>query len=67
MSQDQLLSKSKKFNREKKLTQPSQIKTCGSTFKNLSSERKAWQIIKETGVMNLKGTQKFQKNTVIFS
>ena len=26
---------------KKKLTQPSQIKTCGSTFKNLSSERKS--------------------------
>ena len=33
----------------KKLTQPSQIKTCGSTFKNLSNEKKAWQLIKETG------------------
>ena len=33
----------------KKISQPSQIKTCGSTFKNLSSEKKAWQIIKETG------------------
>ena len=29
------------------MTQPSQIKTCGSTFKNLNSKKKAWQIIKE--------------------
>ena len=34
---------------QKKLSQPSQIKTCGSTFKNLNNEKKAWQLIKETG------------------
>ena len=34
---------------QKKLSQPSQIKTCGSTFKNLSNKKKAWQLIKETG------------------
>ena len=34
---------------QKKLSQPSQIKTCGSTFKNLHNEKKAWQLIKETG------------------
>ena len=33
----------------KKLSQPNQIKTCGSTFKNLSEKKKAWQVIKETG------------------
>ena len=37
------------FVNEKKLSQPSQIKTCGSTFKNSSNGKKAWQIIKETG------------------
>ena len=31
------------------MTQPSQIKTCGSTFKNLSSTKKAWMLIKEAG------------------
>ena len=35
--------------KKKKLSQPSQIKTCGSTFKNLSNQKKAWQVIKETG------------------
>ena len=39
---------------KKKLTQPSQIKTCGSTFKNLSDEKKAWEIIKETGCNEFK-------------
>ena len=45
--------KQKKFIEEKKLSQPSQIKTCGSTFKNLSSERKAWKLIKDTGCEEL--------------
>lgn len=46
--------KQRKFIEEKKLSQPSQIKTCGSTFKNLSSERKAWKLIKDTGCEELK-------------
>ena len=33
----------------KKLSQPSQIKTCGSTFKNISKELKAWMLIKKAG------------------
>ena len=32
----------------KKNSQPSQIKTCGSTFKN-SNDKKAWMLIKESG------------------
>ena len=40
--------------RRKKLSQPSQIKTCGSTFKNLSKDKKAWKLIKEAGCDNLK-------------
>lgn len=39
---------------KKKLSQPSQIKTCGSTFKNLINKKKAWQLIKETGCDKLK-------------
>ena len=39
---------------EKKLSQPSQIKTCGSTFKNISEDKKAWQLIKETGCDSFK-------------
>lgn len=34
---------------KKKLSQPSQIKTCGSTFKNFNKDKKAWELIKETG------------------
>ena len=37
-----------------KLSQPSQIKTCGSTFKNISNEKKAWMLIKEAGCIDLK-------------
>ena len=38
--------KIKKFSKEKKDTQPSQIKTCGSTFKN-TQNKKAWQLIRD--------------------
>ena len=39
--------KIKKFLQEKKSSQPSQIKTCGSTFKN-PKDKKAWKLIKES-------------------
>ena len=53
-SKEIIEKKQKEYIDKKKLTQPSQIKTCGSTFKNVSSEKKAWQIIKETGCDKLK-------------
>ena len=37
------------FIKKKKSSQPSQIKTCGSTFKNVSKNKKAWMLIKESG------------------
>jgi len=37
----------------KKNSQPSQIKTCGSTFKN-SKNKKAWELIKESNCENFK-------------
>ncbi len=40
------------FIHRKKLSQPSQIKTCGSTFKNISKDKKAWMLIKEAGCEN---------------
>ena len=46
--------KQRDFIERKKLTQPSQIKTCGSTFKNIIGKKKAWQLIKETGSDKLK-------------
>ncbi len=47
LKQDKLIEK-------KKLSQPSQIKTCGSTFKNYSDKKKAWQLIKDSGCENFK-------------
>tara|TARA_A100001015_G_scaffold55667_1_gene61166 strand:- start:3174 stop:4082 length:909 start_codon:yes stop_codon:yes gene_type:complete len=37
------------FIEKKKISQPNQIKTCGSTFKNVSENKKAWMLIKEAG------------------
>ena len=34
---------------KKKISQPNQIKTCGSTFKNISKDKKAWKLIKDSG------------------
>ena len=39
---------------KKKLSQPSQIKTCGSTFKNINDEKKAWMLIKKAGCTDYK-------------
>ena len=38
----------------KKKAQPNQIKTCGSTFKNISPDKKAWTLIKEAECENFK-------------
>ena len=55
------------FIKRKKLTQPSQIKTCGSTFKNISNEKKAWEVIKEAGCDKLKeGDATISENIAIF-
>ena len=48
-SKSTIEEKQNNFIMKKKLSQPSQIKTCGSTFKNLSNRKKAWQVIKQTG------------------
>ena len=46
--------KQKELIKKKKISQPSQIKTCGSTFKNFSKEKKAWELIKKAGCTNFK-------------
>ncbi len=43
------------------MSQPSQIKTCGSTFKNLGNKKKAWELIKEAGC------DKFKEGDAIIS
>ena len=42
------------FIERKKLSQPNQIKTCGSTFKNINAGKKAWMLIKEAGCDDFK-------------
>ncbi len=49
---DEIEKKQSHFIEKKKISQPSKIKTCGSTFKNLSESKKAWMLIKEAGCEN---------------
>jgi UDP-N-acetylmuramate dehydrogenase len=51
---EQIEKKQNDFIEKKKLSQPSQIKTCGSTFKNINKDKKAWTLIKESGCDSLK-------------
>ena len=46
---EEIEKKQLKYIEQKKKTQPSQIKTCGSTFKNINKDKKAWKLIKEAG------------------
>ena len=48
--------KIEKFSEEKNKSQPSRIKTCGSTFKNpiTQTKKKAWELIKESQCENMK-------------
>jgi len=50
---DEIKKKQQVLIDKKKNAQPSQIKTCGSTFKN-TSNKKAWELIKESNCQNLK-------------
>ena len=45
--------KAKALLQKKKLDQPTQIKTCGSTFKN-PENNKAWKLIKDSGCAGMK-------------
>jgi UDP-N-acetylmuramate dehydrogenase len=47
-SRELIENEKKKLIQRKKESQPSQIKTCGSTFKN-NNNKKAWMLIKESG------------------
>ena len=48
-SKEAIETKQTELIEKKKLSQPSQIKTCGSTFKNTNKGKKAWELIKESG------------------
>ena len=49
----EIQEKQNKFLDQKKKSQPSKIKTCGSTFKN-PENKKAWELIKDSGCINLR-------------
>ena len=51
-SQELIEEKKNQFIKQKKDTQPSRIKTCGSTFKN-PSNHKAWKLIKKSSCENM--------------
>ena len=51
---EKIEKKQSDFVERKKLSQPSQIKTCGSTFKNINKDKKAWMLIKESGCGNFR-------------
>ncbi len=51
-SKKDILNKIKGYLEKKKNSQPSKIKTCGSTFKN-PNNKKAWKLIKESGCQNI--------------
>ena len=49
---EKILKKQQSLMEKKKNSQPNQIKTCGSTFKN-PKDKKAWELIKESNCQNL--------------
>ncbi len=51
-SKDEIQNTVNAYIEQKKLSQPSKIKTCGSTFKN-PPNMKAWELIKKSGCENL--------------
>jgi len=51
-NKEKIEKKQLKYIEQKKISQPSQIKTCGSTFKNINKDKKAWMLIKEAGCDN---------------
>ena len=55
-NKNEIEKKMNQFIEQKKLTQPSNIKTCGSTFKNpqKDTKKKAWELIKEARCEKMK-------------
>ena len=53
-NKNEIEKKQFEFIKKKKISQPNQIKTCGSTFKNINENKKAWMLIKQSGCQNFK-------------
>tara|TARA_B100000965_G_scaffold313627_1_gene273584 strand:- start:501 stop:1361 length:861 start_codon:yes stop_codon:yes gene_type:complete len=49
-----ILQKQKDLINKKKESQPTRVKTCGSTFKNPGENKKAWELIKSSECIGLK-------------
>ena len=64
MSRDEIEKKQNDYIERKKKSQTIQIKNCGSTFKNISEDRKAWQLIKETGCDKFKEEAMMSKTAI---
>ena len=60
-AQEEIEKIQKNMIEKKKDSQPSKIKTCGSTFKNLANSKHAWELIKESGC------DEFQEGDAIIS
>ena len=58
---EKIEKKQSDFIEKKKSSQPSQIKTCGSTLKKIDKGKKAWELIKKSGCEN------FQEGNSIIS
>ena len=54
MDKKKILIKKDILINKKKESQPTRVKTCGSTFKNPTSGKKAWELIKLSNCSNLK-------------
>ncbi len=66
-NKEKIFEKQKKFIEKKKNSQPTRVKTCGSTFKN-TKNNKAWELIKSSECSDLKvgGASISQKHNNFF-
>ena len=62
---EDILFKQKRF-QMKKISQPSQIKTCGSTFKN-PENLKAWKLLKDSLAIKCGGAYLSEKHIIFFN
>ena len=68
LDKKKILEKQTNLINKKKESQPTRVKTCGSTFKNPANKKKAWELIKLSECLNLKvgGASISQKHNNFF-